>query len=198
MKKILLTGFEPFHKSNQNPSQEIVKEIAQDALLSQVQTLVLPVEFGRAAEILCKKIVEIQPDVVICLGQAEGRSAITPEQVAINIDDARIPDNSGNQPNDNPIVAGGPDAYFSTLPTKKLIEVIEESGAPASLSLSAGTFVCNHVFYAVQHFCRDKNIQSGFIHVPLMESQKDEFPGLPTLNQEVLVKGIKAVIKALS
>jgi pyroglutamyl-peptidase len=198
MKKILLTGFEPFHKSNQNPSQEIVREVENVDSLSHVETLVLPVEFGRAAEILCKKIVEIQPDVVICLGQAEGRSAITPEQVAINIDDARIPDNSGNQPNDNPIVAGGPDAYFSTLPIKKLIKVIEESGAPASISLSAGTFVCNHVFYAVQHFCRDKNIQSGFIHVPLMESQKDEFPGLPTLNLEVLVKAIKAVIKALS
>ena len=198
MRKILVTGFEPFDKSSLNPSKSIVRELEQDSSLVNLETLILPVDFKSAAKLLIEKVDSAKPDVVICLGQAEGRSAITPERVAINIDDARIPDNAGNKPTDAPIVIGGPDAYFSTLPVKNLVTVIESVGAPASLSLSAGTFLCNHVFYALQHHCRDRKIESGFIHVPLMESQGSEFPGLPTLKLEVLVKGIKAVVTALS
>ena len=198
MRKILVTGFEPFDKSSLNPSKSIVRELEQDSSLVNLETLILPVDFKSAAKLLIEKVDSAKPDVVICLGQAEGRSAITPERVAINIDDARIPDNAGNKPTDAPIVIGGPDAYFSTLPVKNLVTVIESVGAPASLSLSAGTFLCNHVFYVLQHHCRDRKIESGFIHVPLMESQGSEFPGLPTLKLEVLVKGIKAVVTALS
>lgn len=198
MRKILVTGFEPFDKSSLNPSKAIVQELEQDSSLVNLKTLILPVDFKSAAKLLIEKVNSAKADVVICLGQAEGRSAITPERVAINIDDARIPDNAGNKPTDAPIVIGGPDAYFSTLPVKNLVTVIESVGAPAALSLSAGTFLCNHVFYALQHHCRDRKIESGFIHVPLMESQGSEFPGLPTLKLEVLVKGIKAVVTALS
>ena len=198
MKKILVTGFEPFDKSSLNPSKSIVRELEQDSSLVNLETLILPVDFKSAAKLLIEKVNSAKPDVVICLGQAEGRSAITPERVAINIDDARIPDNAGNKPTDAPIVTGGPDAYFSTLPVKNLVTVIESVGAPAALSLSAGTFLCNHVFYALQHHCRDRKIESGFIHVPLMASQANEFPGLPNLKLEVLVKGIKAVVTALS
>ena len=198
MRKILVTGFEPFDKSSLNPSKSIVRELEQDSSLVNLETRILPVDFKSAAKLLIEKVDSAKPDVVICLGQAEGRSAITPERVAINIDDARIPDNAGNKPTDAPIIIGGPDAYFSTLPVKSLVTVIESVGAPAALSLSAGTFLCNHVFYALQHHCRDRKIESGFIHVPLMESQGSEFPGLPTLKLEVLVKGIKAVVTALS
>ena len=198
MRKILVTGFEPFDKSSLNPSKSIVRELEQDSSLVNLETRILPVDFKSAAKLLIEKVDSAKPDVVICLGQAEGRSAITPERVAINIDDARIPDNAGNKPTDAPIVIDGPDAYFSTLPVKNLVTVIESVGAPAALSLSAGTFLCNHVFYALQHHCRDRKIESGFIHVPLMESQGSEFPGLPTLKLEVLVKGIKAVVTALS
>jgi len=198
VRKILVTGFEPFDKSSLNPSKSIVRELEQDSSLVNLETLILPVDFKSAAKLLIEKVDSAKPDVVICLGQAEGRSAITPERVAINIDDARIPDNAGNKPTDAPIVIDGPDAYFSTLPVKNLVTVIESVGAPAALSLSAGTFLCNHVFYALQHHCRDRKIESGFIHVPLMESQGSEFPGLPTLKLEVLVKGIKAVVTALS
>jgi len=198
VRKILVTGFEPFDKSSLNPSKSIVRELEQDSSLVNLETLILPVDFKSAAKLLIEKVDSAKPDVVICLGQAEGRSAITPERVAINIDDARIPDNAGNKPTDAPIVIGGPDAYFSTLPVKNLVTVIESVGAPASLSLSAGTFLCNHVFYALQHHCRDRKIESGFIHVPLMDSQGSEFPGLPNLKLEVLVKGIKAVVTALS
>ena len=198
MRKILVTGFEPFDKSSLNPSKSIVRELEQDSSLVNLETLILPVDFKSAAKLLIEKVDSAKPDVVICLGQAEGRSAITPERVAINIDDARIPDNAGNKPTDAPIVIGGPDAYFSTLPVKSLVTVIESVGAPAALSLSAGTFLCNHVFYALQHHCRDRKIESGFIHVPLMDSQANEFPGLPNLKLEVLVKGIKAVVTALS
>ena len=198
MRKILVTGFEPFDKSSLNPSKSIVRELEQDSSLVNLETRILPVDFKSAAKLLIEKVDSAKPDVVICLGQAEGRSAITPERVAINIDDARIPDNAGNKPTDAPIVTGGPDAYFSTLPVKNLVTVIESVGAPAALSLSAGTFLCNHVFYALQHHCRDRKIESGFIHVPLMDSQGSEFPDLPTLKLEVLVKGIKAVVTALS
>ena len=198
MRKILVTGFEPFAKSILNPSKSIVRELEQDSSIVNLETLILPVDFKSAAKLLIEKVDSAKPDVVICLGQAEGRSAITPERVAINIDDARIPDNAGNKPTDAPIVVDGPDAYFSTLPVKNLVTVIESVGAPAALSLSAGTFLCNHVFYALQHHCRDRKIESGFIHVPLMESQGSEFPGLPTLKLEVLVKGMKAVVTALS
>jgi pyroglutamyl-peptidase len=178
MQSILLTGFEPFHKASQNPTQEIVQQIAQENL-PDVHTLVLPVVFG---------------DVVIMLGQAEGRTAITPEKIAINFDDARIEDNAGNQPKNQKINIIGSDGIFSTLPVEAITNALNNAGIPSNVSLSAGSFVCNHIFYATQLHCQDLNIKSGFIHVPLMESQESEFPGLPTMSLDELVKATKLII----
>lgn len=193
MKKILLTGFEPFHKASSNPTQAIVLQLQSEQIPGLI-TEVLPVEFETSSKRLCELIDLHRPDIVIALGQAEGRNQITPEQIAINLDDARIPDNAGNQPSRQRIILNAPDGLFSTLPIDEIIKMLQRSEIPASVSLSAGTFVCNHVFYAMQHYCLGKNINTGFIHVPLMDSQATEFPGLPTLPLETLVKAIKEVL----
>ena len=195
MERILLTGFEPFHKSLLNPSQEIIKRISHRSLVAKE---VLPVTFGEASLKLISLIDQHKPTVVIALGQAEGRKEITPERIAINLDDARIPDNAGKSPKERAIVAGGPDAYFTTLPIKNLVEELNEIGIPASISLSAGTFVCNHIFYAMQHHCAGKAIKSGFIHLPLMNEQASEFPGLPTMQIEEMIRGIELVLDLTS
>lgn len=195
MERILLTGFEPFHKSKLNPSQEIIRRISHRSLVAKE---VLPVTFGEASQKLISLINQHKPTVVISLGQAEGRKEITPERIAINLDDARIPDNAGNSPKERAIVAGGPDAYFTTLPIKNLVEKLNENRIPASISLSAGTFVCNHIFYAMQHHCAGKAIKSGFIHLPLMNEQASEFPGLPTMQIEEMIRGIELVLDLTS
>ena len=195
MERILLTGFEPFHKSMLNPSQEIIRRISHRSLVAKE---VLPVTFGEASLNLNSLIDQHKPTVVIALGQAEGRKEITPERIAINLDDARIPDNAGNSPKERAIVAGGPDAYFTTLPIKNLVEKLNENGIPTSMSLSAGTFVCNHIFYAMQHHCAGKAIKSGFIHLPLMNEQASEFPGLPTMQIEEMIRGIELVLDLTS
>ena len=195
MERILLTGFEPFHKSILNPSQEIIRRISHRSLVAKE---VLPVTFGEASQKLISLINQHKPTVVISLGQAEGRKEITPERIAVNIDDARIPDNAGNSPKERAIVAGGPDAYFTTLPIKNLVEKLNENRIPASISLSAGTFVCNHIFYAMQHHCGGKAIKSGFIHLPLMNEQASEFPGLPTMQIEEMIRGIELVLDLTS
>lgn len=196
MKQILLTGFEPFHTATANPTKEIVLAL-QAENIQGLTTAVLPVEFGRSWQVLEALIKEQNPDYVIALGQAEGRSQITPEQIAINLDDARIPDNAGNQPSNQKIIADGEDGLFTTLPALEIVELLRNSNISAAVSLSAGTYVCNHLFYSLQNYCKQSSIKSGFIHVPLMDSQAAEFPGLPTMSLESMVDGIKAIIELL-
>jgi pyroglutamyl-peptidase len=142
-------------------------------------------------------ITEHNPDVVICLGQAEGRTAITPEKVAINLDDARLADNEGVLRSDVKILDKGPDAYFSTLPLAEMVEAIKAQGIPASVSLSAGAFLCNHVFYVAQNKFAGTHVRSGFVHVPLMDSQAPEFPGLPTMPLDQMVTAVKAILNTV-
>jgi pyroglutamyl-peptidase len=191
--KILLTGFEPFGKATSNPSGEIVKQISGDNIV----TAILPVAYAKSAERLLALIEEHNPDVVICLGQAEGRTEITPERVAINLDDARLADNEGVLRSGIKIIDGGPDAYFSTLPVKEIVEAIKSKGVPAAVSLSAGTFLCNHVFYVAQNKFAGTNVRSGFVHVPLMDSQSPEFPGLPTMPLDQMVTAVRAMLEVL-
>jgi pyroglutamyl-peptidase len=191
--KILLTGFEPFGKATSNPSGEIVKQISGDNIV----TAILPVAYAKSAERLLALIEEHNPDVVICLGQAEGRTEITPERVAINLDDARLADNEGVLRSGIKIIDGGPDAYFSTLPVKEIVEAIKAKGVPAAVSLSAGTFLCNHVFYVAQNKFAGTNVRSGFVHVPLMDSQSPEFPGLPTMPLDQMVTAVRAMLEVL-
>ena len=191
--RILLTGFEPFGNATNNPSAEIVKQISME----NVFTAILPVAYTKSAEHLLALIAEHNPDVVICLGQAEGRTQITPEKVAINLDDARLADNEGVLRSDVKILEGGPDAYFSTLPVKDIVEAIKAKGVPAVVSLSAGAFLCNHVFYVAQNKFAGTNVRSGFVHVPLMDSQAPEFPGLPTMPLDQMVTAVRAMLEVL-
>jgi pyroglutamyl-peptidase len=193
MTKVLLTGFEPFGKATLNPSGEIVKQISGDNIV----TAILPVAYAQSAEALLALIEQHKPDVVISLGQAEGRTQITPERIAINLDDARLADNEGVMRNDVPIVVGGPVAYESTLPIKEFVAAINDAGVPAAVSLSAGAFLCNHIFYVVQNRLKGTEVRSGFVHVPLMDEQAGEFPGLPTMPLDQMVKAVRAMLEAL-
>ena len=193
MSTILVTGFEPFATSSLNPSGEIVKTLNGDDLV----TAILPVVFGQASSQL-KELIDLhKPTAVLCLGQAEGRSVMTPERIAINLDDARIADNDGNQPKEQRIIDDGPDGYFSTLPIEKMVASMKAAGVPASISLSAGTFVCNHIFYVMQDYLKDSSIKSGFMHVPLMDEQRKEFPTLPTMPIKQMIAGVEIALNVL-
>ena len=193
MTKILLTGFEPFGTASANPSGEIMKQVSGDNIV----TAILPVAYTRSAERLMQLIAEHNPDVVICFGQAEGRTQITPEKIAINLDDARLADNDGVLRSDEKILDNGPDAYFTTLPVKEFAAAITAKGVPSSVSLSAGAFLCNHVFYVAQNELAGTKVRSGFVHVPLMDSQAPEFPGMPTMPLEQMVTAVRAMLEVL-
>ena len=193
MTKVLLTGFEPFGKATLNPSGEIVKRISGDNIV----TAILPVAYAQSGEALLALIEHHNPDVVISLGQAEGRTQITPERIAINLDDARLADNEGVTRIDEPILEDGPVAYESTLPIKELVSAITAAGIPAAVSLSAGAFLCNHIFYVAQNRLKGTKVRSGFVHVPLMDEQAGEFPGLPTMPLEQMVKAVRTMLEVL-
>jgi pyroglutamyl-peptidase len=191
--KILLTGFEPFGKATLNPSGEIVKQISGENIV----TAILPVAYAKSAKRLMQLIAEHNPEVVICLGQAEGRTQITPERIAINLDDARLADNEGVMRNEMPILLDGPVAYESTLPIKEIVKAINNTGVPAAVSLSARAFLCNHVFYVAQDHFKGTKVRSGFVHVPLMDEQAEEFPGLPTMPLEQMVTAVRVMLEVL-
>lgn len=194
MKKVLLTGFEPFDGQSINPSEEIAREI-NDATIARHKVIgaLLPCVFGAAVKELKHQIKLHEPAIVICLGQAGGRAEITPERVAINIDDARIPDNAGQQPIDKSIVKDGPAAYFSTLPIKAIVHELRRREIPAAVSQTAGTFVCNHVFYGLMHelAMHRAEVRGGFIHVPFVPEQTTDKPSLPF---EMLTEAVRVAI----
>ncbi|NLS14581.1 pyroglutamyl-peptidase I [Vibrio sp. SM6] len=196
MKKVLITGFEPFGGASINPALEAVKRLAGVELVGgKIVVCEVPVTRFESIDTVVNAIEQHQPDYVITVGQAAGRTAITPERVAINVDDFRIPDNGGNQPIDEPIIAKGPDAYFTTLPIKAISRTLQENGIPCQVSNTAGTFVCNHLFYGVQHYLRDKKIGHGFVHIPLLPEQ-DTLGNQATMSLETIVEGLRFVAQA--
>lgn len=198
MKQILVTGFEPFGGEKQNAAWEAVRRLAEYAPEgTRVTIRQLPTVFGRSVEAMKQAIRDIRPDVVLCVGQAAGRRQITPERIAINIDDARIPDNDGQTPIDKPIVQGGPAAYWSTLPIKAIVKEIRAAGIDAAVSNSAGTYVCNHLFYGLAHLIATEypHIRGGFIHVPVLPEQvhaESDWPGMPL---EDIVRGLAIAVE---
>lgn len=190
MKTVLVTGFEPFGGGAANPSQEIAQRLAGARLSGhRVVGAVLPCVFGAANTQLRRLLRRHRPALVICLGQAGGRAEITPERVAINVDDARIPDNAGAQPVDRPIVRGGPAAHWSKLPIKAIVRALRAEGIPAAVSQTAGTFVCNHVFYGLMHSLRRRRgLRGGFIHVPYRTGQAAGQPSLPLATMERAIR----------
>lgn len=202
MKKILVTGFEPFGGENINPSWEAVKRLPEEMDGYTIEKLELPVEFGRCAQLAEATVLAIAPAAVVCVGQAGGRTSVTPERIGINLKDARIPDNGGAQPKEEPIDPNGPDAYFSTLPVTAMVEAMRKAGVPAQVSLSAGAYVCNDLMYEVLHKLHRRGIAipAGFVHVPFIPQQvlEKNQPSMP-LEQitAALEAGIRAVIASL-
>lgn len=191
MKKVLVTGFEPFGGDKVNPSLEIIKRLSGVKIEGgEIVTCQVPVTRYESIDCVLSAITEHQPSVVINLGLGAGREAITPERIAINVDDFRIADNAGNQPIDEPIVASGNCAYFSTLPIKAITQALKNSGIACEVSNSAGTFVCNHLFYGLQHHLDGQPITQGFIHVPLMSSAS-EITDSSSMSIEEMIMGIK-------
>lgn len=164
---VLVTGFAPFAGEPDNPSGDVLPLLVDAWTRPEpLVTAVLPVVFGAAGDRVAELVAAHRPTLVVALGLAGGRSGVTPERVAVNLDDARIPDNAGARPCDLPVVAGAPAAYFSTLPVKAATAALRAAGVPADLSHTAGSFVCNHVFFRLQHLLAGSDVRSGFVHVP--------------------------------
>lgn len=197
MPTVLITGIEPFDGESLNPSWEAARRM--DGLEiggARVVARQLPCVIGKVVDVLRQAIDEVRPDLVICLGQAGGRSDVTVERVAINVVDARIPDNEGHQPIDEPVVQGGPAAYFSSLPIKAIVRDLRAGGVPASVSLTAGTYNCNAIFYGLAHFIATERpaLRGGFVHVPYLPEMATRHPGAPSLALEVLLHGVKIMV----
>lgn len=195
---VLLTGFEPFGGESANPSLEIARAL-HDARIAghRVVGAVLPTEFGRSLAALDALFDAHRPVLVIAVGQAGGRGEISLERVALNLIDARIADNAGAQPVDEPVVPGAPDAYFSTLPLKAMLQRLREAGIPAALSHSAGTFVCNQVFFGLAHRLAslEAGARGGFIHVPYLPEQAARHDAAPSLELDAMIAAIRTCIE---
>lgn len=198
--KILLTAFEPFGGEAVNPGLEAVQMVADSVGGASVVKVTVPTVFRTSIAAVAAAIERERPDAVLCVGQAGGRCELTPERVAINLDDARIPDNEGNQPIDRPIVPGGAPAYFSTLPIKAMVKRVREAGIPASVSNTAGTFVCNHLMYGVLDILAKQypGVRGGFLHVPLAPAQAARrAEPVPSMSLSDIAAGIEAAIEAI-
>ncbi|MBB5935323.1 pyroglutamyl-peptidase I [Streptomyces zagrosensis] len=196
-RRVLLTGFEPFGGEPVNPSWTAVQLAVKEPLAGvEFHTAELPCVFGAALDALHAAVEAADPDVVLCVGQAGGRTDITVERLAINVDDARIPDNAGAQPIDEPVIPGGPAGYFAALPVKACVAAAREAGVPASVSQTAGTFVCNHVFYGLMHLIATERptLRGGFVHVPYAPEQVLDraAPALPAASGAAALRAIVA------
>lgn len=197
--KILVTGFDPFGGESINPAIEVVKELDEEILGATIIKLEIPTVCYKSLQVIEEAIKRYDPDVILSIGQAGGRSDITVERIGININDFSIRDNEGQQIIDEKIYEDGPDAYFVNIPIKAVVEKIRLSKIPASVSNTAGTFVCNHVIYGVRHLIETKynGKKSGFIHIPYLPEQVIEKKGVSSMSLDVIVQGeaIKAIIE---
>ena len=192
MKKLLITGFDPFGGETINPSWEAVKLLPEVIGEYEVHKMEIPTVVALAAKIVLEKAEEVHPDVILCIGQAGGRSAVTPERIGINIRSARLPDNAGNQPVEQTIVPDGPDGIFSTVPVAKMAQAIQDAGLLGAVSNSAGTIDCNDTLYLLLHHYAGTDVRVGFIHVPYLPQQ-----GTPNMPLEQIVQALTAAISAL-
>lgn len=197
--KIMLTAFDPFGGDKINPALEAVKVVRSDLFDAEIIKVEIPTVFGKSIQTALAAMEAHRPDVVFCIGQAGGRYDMTPERVAINVDDGRIPDNEGNQPVDSVIFEDGETAYFSMLPIKAMVQVMKEAGIPASVSNTAGTYVCNHIMYGVLYHIHKRfpGMRGGFMHVPFTTEQVLTRPNTPSLSSEQIARGIEVAIQVI-
>ena len=193
MKKLLITGFEPFGGEKMNPSWDAVSRLSESIGEYSLTKLSVPVVFDKAVACVTAAADELLPDAILCIGQAGGRGAVTPELVAINHRHAKIPDNEGNQPRDEQIILGGTAAYFSTVPVRKIVEAINASGVASDVSYSAGAYVCNDLLYGLLNRYNGSDVRVGFIHVPYCKEQGKE----PSMSLDDIVRALTAAIEAL-
>ena len=199
--KILLTGFAPFGGETINPAWEAVQRLRAPAG-TELKKLQLPTVFGLSGDLLCAALAEERPDLVLCVGQAAGRAAITPERQALNRMDASIPDNAGFQPRERPVIPGGPEVLGTRLPAAELAQAIRASGVPAEVSDSAGLFVCNQLLYRLLYELEKKYpaVRGGFVHVPCLPEQAERLGKdrpLPSLPLSDIVRGLQAGLEFL-
>ena len=192
MKKLLITGFDPFGGETVNPAWEAVKLLPDTIGEYALCKLEIPTVFGVAAHTVLAKAGELQPDVILCIGQAGSRNAVTPERIGINIRSARLPDNAGNQPVEERIIPDGPDGIFSTVPVAKMAQAIQDAGIAGAVSNTAGAFVCNDTLYLLLHHYAGTDVRVGFIHVPFLPQQ-----GTPNMELEQIAQALTAAISAL-
>lgn len=202
MKKILISGFEPFGGSSINPTERLIHDIKSESFANaEVRTVLLPVHYDECAELLLKEVRNYGPEAVIACGVAGGRTAVTPERIAINTKDVPpesvIADNLGARPQDEPIDPDGPDGLFSTLPIRAMVNRMKEAGIPATVSNTAGTYICNNTMYAVLNEIRKRQlpILAGFIHFPASTEMALEKPGLPTLSHETMLRALTVIVR---
>lgn len=191
MKKLLITGFAPFGGADKNPSWLAVEQLPDRVGDYQIHKLRIPTIFDEAAQSVLAKAAEIQPDMILSVGVAAGRDAVTPERIAVNIRDARIPDNVGKQPRGEFVAEEGPAAYFATVPVEKMAQAIRDAGIPGVVSNSAGAYVCNDTLYSLLHAFAGTYVKVGFIHVPQLPEQ-----GSPSMELENIVEALAAAIRA--
>ena len=191
-KKLLITGFDPFGGETVNPSWEAVRLLPEEIGACRLTKLQIPTVFGLSAETVLAAAEKLQPDVILCIGQAGGRSGVTPEVVGINLREARLPDNAGNQPADVSVVENGPAAYFATVPVRAMVKAVNDVGISAALSYSAGTFICNDVLYSLLHHYHGTQTRVGFIHVPFLPEQAKE--NAPAMALEQIAAALTAAI----
>jgi len=195
--KALVTGFDPFGGDTVNPSSLAVGRVRQRIGGLTIHTAELPTSYANSAAVLRAALDEMKPDIVLCVGQAGGRTELSLERVAINVQDARIRDNDGNQPIDRPVVEGGPAAHFATLPVKACVAALREAGLPAGVSNTAGTFVCNHIFYALMEMAQERSgsMRGGFLHIPYVPEQAARLGGAPSMALDDIVRGIEIILE---
>lgn len=197
--KILVTGFEPFGGEKINPSYQAVKLLPEKIDGAEIIKLEIPTAFGRCRAAVETGILIHRPEAVLCVGQAGGRPCVTVERLAINLADARIPDNDGARPVDQPVQPNGPAAYFATVPVKAMVKNVREHGLPCQLSYTAGTYVCNWLMYSVLHMAAQRfpNLRAGFLHVPYLPEQTVDRPGVPSAALETIAKSLELAIEAV-
>lgn len=195
--RILVTGFDPFGGEKTNPAYEIVAKLPEKIEGHQIIKKEVPTVFEKSIQVLQESIRKEKPDIVLCIGQAGGEYGLRLEKVAINLNEARIKDNEGNQPLDTKIEEEGETAYFTNLPIKAMQQALEKKNIPSNISYTAGTFVCNHIFYGLMHEIKTKNpnIKGGFLHVPYLPKQVINKRNTPYMSLDMMVEGVIEILK---